>query len=107
MRELWEALRGEQNRTLKLRGLVVLLRPYRGRVVLMFVALLLATGAALLPPYLAGLAIDEGIRKHDLNALDAIVLAFIGAALVNCNASYAQTYLVNWVVNPALQDLRV
>jgi ABC-type multidrug transport system fused ATPase/permease subunit len=107
MRALWEALRGEENRTLKLRGLVVLLRPYRVRVVLMFVALLLATGAALLPPYLAGLAIDDGIRKGDLNALDLIVLAFIAAAVVNWVATYAQTYLVNWVGERALQDLRV
>src|SRR5437764_1828393 len=107
MRELWEALRGEEDRTLKLRGLVVLLRPYRVRVVLMFVALLLATGAALLPPYLAGLAIDEAIRKKDLSALDVIVLAYLGAALVNWGATYAQTYLVNWVGERALQDLRV
>src|SRR5436190_14424785 len=73
----------------------------------MFVALLLATGAALLPPYLAGRAIDDGIRKGDLNALDVIVLAYIGAALVNWLATYAQTYLVNWVGERALQDLRV
>src|SRR2546423_3217953 len=73
----------------------------------MFVALLLATGAALLPPYLAGLAIDEGIRKHDLTALDVIVLVYLGAALVNWAATYAQTYLVNWVGERALQDLRV
>jgi ATP-binding cassette subfamily B protein len=73
----------------------------------MFAALLLATGAALLPPYLAGRAIDEGIRKHDLTALDVIVLAYLGAAVVNWVATYAQTYLVNWVGERALQDLRV
>jgi ABC-type multidrug transport system fused ATPase/permease subunit len=105
--QLWEALRGEEDRTLKLRGLVVLLRPYRVRVVLMFVALLLATGAALLPPYLAGRAIDEGIHKHDVSALDVTVIAFVVAALVNWGATYAQTYLVNWVGERALQDLRV
>jgi ATP-binding cassette subfamily B protein len=100
-------LRGEDRRARKLRGLLELLRPYRLRVVLMFVALLLATGAALLPPYLAGRAIDVGIRKHDLTALDVIVLAYLGAAFVNWIATYAQTYLVNWVGERALQDLRV
>ena len=41
--------------------MIGLLRPYRGRVALMFVALLIATGAGLAPPYLAGIAIDAGI----------------------------------------------
>jgi ABC-type multidrug transport system fused ATPase/permease subunit len=107
LRRWWELIRGDEGRTLKLRGLIVLLRPYRVRVVLMFVALLLATGAALLPPYLAGRAIDDGIRKGDLGALDVIVVVFIAAAVVNWIATYAQTYLVNWVGERALQDLRV
>jgi ATP-binding cassette subfamily B protein len=104
---MWRLIRGEDRRARKLRGLLELLRPYRLRVALMFVALLLATGAALLPPYLAGRAIDVGIRKHDLTALDVIVLAYLGAAIVNWIATYAQTYLVNWVGERALQDLRV
>ena len=41
---------GPVNRAGRLRHLVSLLRPYRGRVALMFVALLLATAAALAPP---------------------------------------------------------
>ena len=35
-----------------------------------------------------------------------ILIVFIGAALVNWIATYAQTYLVNWVGQRALQDLR-
>ena len=49
----------------ELRGLPSLLRPYRGRVALMFVALLFATAAALAPPPLAKLAIDDGIVPGD------------------------------------------
>jgi ABC-type multidrug transport system fused ATPase/permease subunit len=91
----------------RLAGLVRLLRPYRGRVALTFVAMLLATGAALVPPYLAGRAIDDGIRAGDAGFLQMIVALFIGAALVNWVATYAQTYLVNWVGQRALQDLRL
>ena len=40
----------------RLRHLISLLRPYRGRVILMFISLVIATGAALAPPYLAGRA---------------------------------------------------
>jgi ABC-type multidrug transport system fused ATPase/permease subunit len=91
----------------RLRHLVSLLRPYRVRVALMFGALLLATGAALAPPYLAGRAIDDGIRGGDTSALTVIVIVFVAAALINWGATYVQTFLINWVGQRALQDLRV
>jgi ABC-type multidrug transport system fused ATPase/permease subunit len=94
-------------RARRLRHLVSLLRPYRGRVALMLVSLWIATGAALVPPYLAGRAIDDGVRGHDMNALTLIVIGFLTAALVGWVASYLQTYLINWVGQRALQDLRM
>ncbi len=103
---LWRLVRGEERRGRKLRGLLELLRPYRGRVALMFLALLVATAAALAPPYLVGRAVDEGIRGGDLGRLNVLAALFVGAALVNWAATYAQTYLVNWVGQRALQDLR-
>jgi ABC-type multidrug transport system fused ATPase/permease subunit len=106
-RALLGVVRGEPRRLGKLRHLIKLLGPYRGRVILMLVALLLATGAALVPPYLAGLAIDQGIREQDMNALTLILIAFLAAALVNWGATYLQTYLINWVGQRALQDLRI
>jgi len=106
-RQVLSAVRGEPHRLGKLRHLLALLRPYRGRVVLMLIALLLATAAALVPPYLAGLAIDAGIEDGDVNALTMILIAFIAAALINWGATYVQTYLINWVGQRALQDLRI
>jgi ABC-type multidrug transport system fused ATPase/permease subunit len=91
----------------RLRHLVSLLRPYRGRVLLMLVALWIATGAALAPPYLAGRAIDNGIQDQDTGALTVILVAFLAAALINWGATYVQTYLINWVGQRALQDLRL
>ena len=55
-RDLWRLLRGEDQRARKVRWLLSLLRPYRTQVILMVVALLIATAAALAPPYLAGRA---------------------------------------------------
>jgi ABC-type multidrug transport system fused ATPase/permease subunit len=95
------------NRAGRLRHLVSLLRPYRVRVALMLVSLLLATGAALAPPYLAGRAIDDGIRAQDTRALTIIVIVFLAAALLNWVATYVQTFLINWVGQRALQDLRI
>ena len=94
------------DRKRKVRGLLELLRPYRGKLSLMFVALLFATAAALAPPPLAKMAIDDAIVPGDLGALTWIVIAFVISALVYWGASYAQTYLVGWVGQRALQDLR-
>jgi len=96
-----------RGRARKLRGLIELLTPYRWRVLAMLVALVAATAAALAPAPLAKLAIDDGIQRHDVGALDLIVAAFLVSALIYAVASYAQTYLVGWVGQRALQDLRV
>jgi ABC-type multidrug transport system fused ATPase/permease subunit len=100
-------LRATSGRRRKLRGLIELLRPYRGRVILAFIALLLSTAATLAPPPLAKFAIDEGITPKDTAVLNLAVVLFVISALVYWGASYAQTYLVGWVGQRALQDLRI
>ncbi len=104
--DLWRLIRGEDRRGHKVRWLVAQLRPYRGRVALMFGGLLAATAAGLAPPYLAGKAIDDGILAGDLSALDWIVAAFVAVAIVYAAATYLQTYMVGWVGTRVLQDLR-
>jgi ATP-binding cassette subfamily B protein len=100
----WRATGG---RGRKLRGLLVLLRPYRGRTALMFASLIIGTAAALAPPPLAKLAIDDGIVPGDEKTLTLVVVAFLVSALVYWAATYAQTYLVGWVGQRVLQDLRI
>jgi ATP-binding cassette subfamily B protein len=100
-------LRDTGGRGRKLRGLARLLRPYRWRVVAMFVAIVAATCAALAPAPLAKLAIDQGIEQHNVEALDLIVLAFLGSAVLYWIATYLSTYMVGWVGQRALQDLRL
>ena len=107
MTEIRRQLRQTSGRGRKLRGLAELLAPYKWRVLAMFVSLVLATAAALAPAPLAKLAIDQGIQAHDVHALDLIVAAFVLSAVVYAAASYAQTYLVGWVGQRALQDLRL
>ena len=94
-------------RARKLRGLAELLAPYRWRVLAMLAALVAATAAALAPAPLAKLAIDNGIQRHDVGTLDLIVVAFLVSAVVYAICYYAQTYLVGWVGQRALQDLRI
>ncbi len=103
---LWHLVRGQDQRGRKVRWMIGLLKPYRGRMALMFFFLLIETGAGLAPPYLAGRAIDAGIETQDLSALDMTVAAFVAAAVLYALGTYAETYLVGWVGTRALQDLR-
>src|SRR4051812_5425992 len=103
---VWQLLRGHDQRGRKVRWMIGLLRPYRGRVAMMFLALLVATAAGLAPPYLAGQAVDAGIVTGDVGALDLIVVAFLVVAVLYAVATFLQTYLVGWVGTRALQDLR-
>jgi ABC-type multidrug transport system fused ATPase/permease subunit len=105
-RDLWRLLRGEDQRGRKVRWLLGLLRPYRLQVTLTLAALVVATAAGLAPPYLVGEAIDSGITAGDTDALYLIVGAFAVSVILYGLASYAQTYLVGWVGQRALQTLR-
>jgi ABC-type multidrug transport system fused ATPase/permease subunit len=97
--------RGSRGRNL--RGLLALLKPYRARSALMLAALLVGTAASLAPPLLAKIAIDDGIRHHDTTTLVLVVVAFLVSAVLVWAMTYAQTYLVGWVGQRALADLRI
>jgi ABC-type multidrug transport system fused ATPase/permease subunit len=99
------ATKGSRGRNL--RGLLVLLRPYRARVAGMLTALVLGTAASLAPPLLVRQAIDKGIEGHDSRTLVLVVLAFLAAALLAWLMTYLQTYLVGWVGQRTLADLRI
>jgi ABC-type multidrug transport system fused ATPase/permease subunit len=99
------AAKGTRGRNL--RGLLALLGPYRLRVSAMLTALVLGTAASLAPPLLAKVAIDDGIERHDTHTLVLVVVAFLASALLVWAMTYVQTYLVGWVGQRALADLRI
>jgi ATP-binding cassette subfamily B protein len=107
-RAQWAGERASRDsRGRNLRGLLALLRPYRLRVAAMFVALVVGTAASLAPPLLAKIAIDDGISKHDTTTLVLVVVAFLLSAAIVWAMTYVQTYLVGWVGQRALADLRI
>jgi len=99
------ASKGTRGRNL--RGLLALLGPYRARAAAALAALLLGTAAALSPPLLAKVAIDQGISRHDTKVLVLVVIAFLISAVLVWVMTYLQTYLVGWVGQRALADLRI
>ncbi len=106
VKAVWRTIRGEDERGRKVRWLLGLLRPYRARVAWMLLALVAAGAAAHAPPHHAGHAVDNGLTTGDLDALTLIVIAFLASAGIYWAATYVQTYLVGWVGQRALQDLR-
>ncbi|MGD0996814.1 MAG: ABC transporter ATP-binding protein [Thermoleophilia bacterium] len=93
-------------RELKLARLARLAYPYRGRAALSIVAMVLVTLTGLAVPYLVKIAIDSGIQKRDLHVVDLVIVAFLVVNLLNLGASYVQTYLVSWVGERIILDLR-
>ena len=79
---------------------------YKLRTGLAVASLLAATLTALAPPYLAKLALDDGIRDKDYRTVVIVVIVFLVAGLLNWVASAAQTYFTGWTGERILADLR-
>jgi ATP-binding cassette subfamily B protein len=73
----------------------------------MVLALITGTAASLAPAPLVAYAIDAGIEKHDMARLVLVVAGFVIAAIVVWVMTAAQTFLVEWVGQRALADLRL
>ena len=84
-----------------------LAKPYKARTALAIVTLVAYTGVALLPPYLAKLAVDDGIADRDLQTLTIVVIAFLVTGIAAFVLSGAQTYFTGWVGERGLADLRI
>ncbi|HET9437842.1 MAG TPA: ABC transporter ATP-binding protein [Gaiellaceae bacterium] len=80
--------------------------PYKTRTGLAVGSLVAASLTALAPPFLAKLAIDDGISAGDLDHLTLIVGLFVAAGLANLGTSAAQTYFTGWTGERILADLR-
>ena len=83
-----------------------LLSPWRRQLALTAVAVVVSTGASLIPPYVAAKAIDDGIVKRDLGELDVALIVLVIAVGVYAITSALQTYSSAWVAQRALASLR-
>ena len=88
------------------RRMAVYLRPYRARIALAVLAMLIATGLSLLTPYLIKVAIDQAIGGKNLPLLIQVSGLTALAYLALFGASAAQSYLLGWVGQRALTDIR-
>ncbi|MER8466179.1 ABC transporter ATP-binding protein [Mesorhizobium sp. M1396] len=82
--------------------------PYRAKVVVTIVAMLIFTGTQLLIPLIIRYAIDQGMNPaaSDRSAQLAAVGAFLSAILVNFAAGYMQETLDGKIAETVLFDIR-
>jgi ABC-type multidrug transport system fused ATPase/permease subunit len=90
----------------RIKTLARLAAPYKRQTALALISLLAATATALAPPYLAKVAIDDGIRQENLRVLTIVVALFVIAGVLSLATSAAQTYFTGWTGERILADLR-
>lgn len=88
------------------RRLLQYLRPYRGWVSLAVVVLLLNSVLQLAGPYLTKVAIDRHIAIGDLGGLGKLALLYLAVVLAGFSMQYAQFYIMQWVGQRIMFDLR-
>ena len=101
-----EAKQGRFFNRVVVRGMLAFLRPYRLRMTVAIVLMLAVTGLTLLAPYLMKIAIDDYIAAGNTDGLAQIALytglTFLGLFV----ATAVQQYILGWVGQRVLADLR-
>jgi ATP-binding cassette subfamily B protein len=96
-----------KSRSLKpLRALLPFLRPYRGTLVLALLALLVAAAAMLALPVALRHLIDQGIASGSSETVDRYFIAFLAAAGAYGVFAALRFYLVTWLGERVVADLR-
>jgi ABC-type multidrug transport system fused ATPase/permease subunit len=88
------------------RRMLVYLRPYRGRIALAMLMMLIGSGLTLLAPYLIKQTFDDAIARGDVNRLLQYGALTAATFLALYAATALQRYLLGWVGQRALADVR-
>src|SRR5271165_5116836 len=103
-----------------MKRLLTYLRPYRWQVVVALIAIILKAGADVLGPYLTKVAIDKYLANRTeahslldpflssqpLVGIAQISAIYIGLLLVSFLFEFTQTYIMQWVGQKVMFDLR-
>lgn len=89
-----------------MKRLLQYLRPYRWYVALALLLLIVTLFLQLARPYLTMIAFDNYIIKGDGSGLDRLALLFLGILVLEGLLGYAQIYMMEWIGQSAMFDLR-
>lgn len=91
----------------QLRRLAGLITPYRGRWALATLALITGAAANLALPQALRLGLDRAVAAGDASALNGVALGTLAVLAVLALMTFARHYLVSWVGQRVVADLRV
>jgi ATP-binding cassette, subfamily B, bacterial len=86
--------------------ILALFKPYRMRLTVVLVMIVISAGVSMLNPFLLRDTLNEGLLQHNGALLTKLVLAMIGVAIFTNATSVWQTYLSNIVGQRVMHDLR-
>ena len=82
------------------------LKPYRAPVLGAVALLMLASGFAVVGPYLTKIALDEAIPQGDGRHLAQLAIIYLGATFLVFVFQYAQALVTTWLGQRVMYDLR-
>lgn len=90
-----------------MRRLLKYLSPYKYYIILSTLLLIFATLMVLAGPLLTKIAIDNHITTGNLDGLSIIVLLYAAILVAQFILQYLQTYIIQWVGQKTMYDLRM
>ena len=93
-------------RRANLRRIGPLFRPYRARLGVVSVLILISAGLGILPPFLLREVLDKALPERDSSLLTILVGAMIGISIIGGVLGVFQTLLSNQVGQRVMHDLR-
>ena len=82
------------------------LAPYKWKLCIVFITIVLSSALGVLPSMLTGKMIDEGLYKGDIPLLVKLILAALGVLILSNLISVIETYVNSWVSQHISFDMR-
>lgn len=82
-------------------------RPYAGRLVTAVICMALSALFSIIPPWLIKNVVDDVLIARSGMMLNALALSVIGLYALKALFGYAHTYLMSWVGQKVIMDLRL
>ena len=89
-----------------LRAVLPFLRPYRGRLLIGFLALLISSTATLVLPFFARGLLDHGFSAQEAGEVSRYFFTFVAAAAVLGVSAATRFYFVTWLGERVTADIR-
>lgn len=82
-------------------------KPYTKRIASALFCMFVVSGCAVVPPWLMKNVVDDVLIRKDLFMLNVIAVTLVAVYVVKGVASYGQKYLMTWVGQRVVLDLRL